>query len=100
MLPQLLDTTPVEVLNFIQSFDGLRQPKRLSQVLALAEAWFDEQSATRAIADVGEFLSQVSEKISQIDTASLRAQGLAGPEMGQAMSDARIAVVESVKVGF
>ncbi len=98
--PQLLDTTPVEVLNFIQSYDGLRQPKRLSQVLALAEAWFDEQSATRAIADVGEFLSQVSEKISQIDTASLRAQGLAGPEMGQAMSDARIAVVESVKVGF
>jgi len=100
MLPQLLDTTPVEVLNFIQSYDGLRQPKRLSQVLALAEAWFDEQSATRAIADVGEFLSQVSEKISQIDTASLRAQGLVGPEMGQAMSDARIAVVESVKVGF
>ncbi len=96
--PGLATRAPEAVLAFIQSFDGLRQPKRLASLGALARAYFGQSSAPESQAfkiidqDL-DLLAQALPAIKTIDSAPLVAQGLSGPEMALAMEKARVACI-------
>jgi tRNA nucleotidyltransferase (CCA-adding enzyme) len=85
---------PEDVLGFIQSLDALRQPERVESLRVLASAW----AHSGAQADSGEadvqFLHEVLAQMDRIDAQALAAQGLSGPQMADAISQARLACIE------
>jgi tRNA nucleotidyltransferase (CCA-adding enzyme) len=85
---------PEDVLGFIQSLDALRQPERVESLRVLASAW----AHSGAQADSGEadvqFLQGVLAQMDCIDAQALAAQGLTGPQMADAISQARLACIE------
>ncbi len=98
-LPGLAQRQPKEILTFIQSFDGLRQPERLAQVQALAHAYFgttqDHASDALDLIDRDIVLIEQSiQAIQQIDTKPWVLEGLSGQEMATVMDKARLACIE------
>lgn len=98
-LPGLAERQPNEILSFIQSFDGLRQPERLVPVRALAHANFgttqDTASPALDVIDQGiDLLKRSIQAIKQIDPKPWVDQGLTGQEMAVVMDKARLACIE------
>lgn len=101
-LPGLAARTPKQVLALIQSFDGLRQPKRLARVHALARAYFgtDQDRAPQALAVIEQDIDLVARSlkaIKAIDPTVWVAQGLSGQEMAQAMEIARVDCITHIQ---
>ncbi len=97
-LPGVAGRTPKQVLALIQSFDGLRQPQRLSRVHALARAYFGTapDGASQALQVIEQDIDLVAcslQAIQSIDPTPWVAQGLSGQEMAQAMETARVACI-------
>ena len=85
---------PEEVLAFVQSLDAIRQPDRLDNVAALAQAWVEARAVSdKADPDV-HFLQSVLAEISRIDGQAFAQQGLSGPQIGEAIRQARLDCIE------
>lgn len=96
-LPALVDRDPPALLAFIQSFDGLRQPKRWPLLKQLANAWSIDASTGTIVQGGLDWTERAMAHIMQMDTQALVAQGLEGPQMAQAIERARWACIEQTK---
>jgi tRNA nucleotidyltransferase (CCA-adding enzyme) len=87
-LPGWKSAAPADVLAWIKSLDGLRQPARLAQVLNIVEccARFDLDELARAV-----------DGLKSIDVQALRRRGLEGGELGAALDVARCAEIASAQ---
>ncbi len=82
---------PEAVLSFIQSFDGIRQPKRLETVGLLSHAWFEcHDNALIGLDRDMDVLACALEAMASIDAQALVAQGFSGPAMAEAIEKARL----------
>lgn len=87
-----------KILALIEDADGLRQPERFEEFLLACEAdargrLHREDSAYPS----AELLRRCRAAAAAVETAPLREQGFAGPELGAALQRARIAAIAAVR---
>ena len=92
---------PATVLKLLGAVDALRRPARLDRLLLACEA--DKRGrlghGQDAYPQAG-YLREANRAAAAVDAAHFVAQGLAGPAIGKAMTQARIDAIAALKRGY
>jgi tRNA nucleotidyltransferase (CCA-adding enzyme) len=92
-----LELKPATVLRLLTKLDALRRPQRLETFLTVCEA---DKRGRRGRADAAypqaPYLRAARAAAAAVDAADFLARGLAGPAIGAAMENARIAAIAAV----
>ena len=92
-----LELKPRTVLRLLSTLDALRRPQRLEAFLTVCEA--DKRGrlgCSEAAYPQADFLRAAREAAARVDAAEFVARGLAGPAIGAALEQARVAAIAAV----
>jgi tRNA nucleotidyltransferase (CCA-adding enzyme) len=92
-----LELKPRTVLRLLSTLDALRRPQRLEAFLTVCEA--DKRGRlgrSEAAYPQADFLRAAREAAARVDAAEFVARGLAGPAIGAALEQARVAAIAAV----
>lgn len=93
-----LQLKPKTVLDLLQRLDAIRRPQRLEIFLLACEA--DARGRTGHADDAypqADYLRAARQAAAAVTAAPYVQQGLSGPQIGQAMQDARIAAIAALR---